>query len=81
MIFENNQNKEDDDLISLSSAEEEGGQFDWGNWKNLEYVALLSVALGIPTIAMKAISTLRHLQFDSNCMMLFATAGAICLQD
>ena len=55
--------------------------FIGGNWKYLEYVALLSVALGIPKIAMKAISTLRRLQFDTNCMMLFATAGAICLQE
>jgi cation transport ATPase len=52
-----------------------------GNWHYLEYLALVSVALGIPKIALKAIATLRRFQFDTNCMMLFATLGAIALQD
>lgn len=52
-----------------------------GNWKYLEYVGLVSVALGIPKIGMKALATLRRFQFDTNCMMLFATIGAVGLQE
>ena len=41
----------------------------------------MSVAFGIPPIALKAYRTLRRFQFDSNCMMFFAVAGACGLQD
>mmetsp|Transcript_3002 Transcript_3002/g.3299 ORF Transcript_3002/g.3299 Transcript_3002/m.3299 type:complete len:1163 (-) Transcript_3002:547-4035(-) len=51
------------------------------NWEFLKWFALLSVAFGIPKTAMKAFRTLRRAQFDANCMMLFATLGAIGLQD
>ena len=47
----------------------------------LKYVALLSVALGMPKIALKALRTLRRCLFDANCMMLFAVVGAIALQE
>lgn len=50
-------------------------------WEKVKYVALVSVVLGIPKIALKAIMTLRRCQFDTNCMMLFAVVGAIALQD
>ncbi len=52
-----------------------------GAWEYLEYLGLVSVALGIPKIAMKALTTMRRFQFDTNCMMLFATIGAVALQD
>lgn len=52
-----------------------------GNWGYLKYVALVSVVLGIPKIAQKALLTMMRKQFDTNCMMLFATVGALALQD
>ena len=47
----------------------------------LKYVGLLSVASGLPPIAMKALRTMRRLQFDANCLMFFASIGAVALQD
>lgn len=55
--------------------------FIGGNWEYLKYVALLSVAFGLPSIAVKAFRTLRRLHFDVNCMMLFAALGALPLQE
>lgn len=55
--------------------------FIGGNWEYLKYVALLSVAFGIPGIAIKAFHTLRRFMFDSNCLMLFAAVGAVALQE
>lgn len=55
--------------------------FIGGSWEYLKYVALLSVAFGLPSIAMKAFRTLRRLHFDVNCMMLFAALGALPLQE
>lgn len=52
-----------------------------GNWEYLKYVALLSVAFGLPPIAAKALRTLRRLHFDVNCMMAFAVVGALPLQE
>ncbi|KAL9189006.1 hypothetical protein ACHAXT_011496 [Thalassiosira profunda] len=52
-----------------------------GNWEYLKYVALVSVAVGLPPIAIKALRTLRRLHFDVNCMMAFAVIGALPLQD
>jgi len=52
-----------------------------GNWEYLKYVALLSVAFGLPPIAAKAFKTLRRCHFDVNCMMLFAAVGALPLQE
>jgi len=54
---------------------------DEGNWGYLKYVALVSVALGIPKIAVKAYLTMKRKQFDTNCMMLFATIGALALEE
>ena len=50
-------------------------------WDYLKYAAFVSVALGIPKIATKAFTTMRRRQFDTNCMMLFATIGALALQE
>mmetsp|Transcript_29767 Transcript_29767/g.63127 ORF Transcript_29767/g.63127 Transcript_29767/m.63127 type:complete len:1409 (+) Transcript_29767:67-4293(+) len=55
--------------------------FIGGNWDYLKYVALLSVAFGLPPIAVKAFKTLRRFRFDVNCMMFFAAAGALALQE
>lgn len=44
-------------------------------------MALLSVAFGLPPIAVKAFRTLRRLRFDVNCMMLFAALGALPLEE
>ena len=51
------------------------------NWDYLKYVALLSVAFGLPPIAVKAFKTLRRCRFDVNCMMLFAAVGALPFQE
>jgi len=50
-----------------------------GNWEYLKYVGLLSVAFGLPPIAVKAWRTMLRWQFDTNCLMLFASVGALCL--
>ena len=55
--------------------------FIGGNWAYLKYVALLSVAFGLPAIAQKAYRTLRQCRFDANAMMLFAALGAVALQE
>jgi len=55
--------------------------FIGGNWEYLKYVALLSVAFGLPPIAMKAAVSLRAYRFDINCLMTFATIGALALKD
>jgi Zn2+/Cd2+-exporting ATPase len=39
------------------------------------------VACGLPPIAIKAFRTLKRFQFDTNCLMLFASVGAVALQD
>jgi len=52
-----------------------------GNWDYLKYVALLSVAFGLPPIAVKAFKTLQRYRFDVNCMMLFAAVGALALEE
>jgi Cd2+/Zn2+-exporting ATPase len=44
-------------------------------------VALFSVAFGLPPIALKAVVSLRGFRFDINCLMTFATIGAIALRD
>jgi len=61
-------------LISMLS-------FIGGNWEYLKYLALLSVAFGLPSIAIKAFRTMRRCRFDVNCMMLFAAVGALPLQE
>lgn len=40
-----------------------------GNWIYLKYVALGSVALGLPSIAINAFRTQRRFKFDVNCMV------------
>jgi len=55
--------------------------FIGGAWTHLKYVALLSVAFGLPAIAQKAYRTLRNCRFDANAMMLFAAVGAVALQE
>lgn len=55
--------------------------FIGGNWEYLEYVALLSVAFGLPPIAMKGAASLRGCRFDVNCLMTFAAVGSVALQD
>jgi Cd2+/Zn2+-exporting ATPase len=52
-----------------------------GNWGYLKWAALASVALGIKKIFTKAYLTMKRKQFDTNCMMLFATIGALALQE
>eukprot|EP00980_Cylindrotheca_fusiformis_P021927 scaffold8755_cov145-Cylindrotheca_fusiformis.AAC.4 len=52
-----------------------------GNWEYLKYTGVVSVLLGIPGIGSKAFLTLKRCQFDTNCMMLFATVGALALQE
>lgn len=52
-----------------------------GNFEPLKYAALISVSFGLPPIVKKAYRTLLRYQFDTNCLMLFASIGAIALQD
>jgi Zn2+/Cd2+-exporting ATPase len=47
----------------------------------LKFAGLVSVAFGLPPVALKASHTLRRCQMDVNCLMLFATLGALALQD
>lgn len=47
----------------------------------LRYVGILAVVTGLPPIALKAYRTLRRWQFDTNCLMLFASLGAVALQE
>uniref|UniRef100_A0A7S1G0M0 HMA domain-containing protein n=2 Tax=Corethron hystrix TaxID=216773 RepID=A0A7S1G0M0_9STRA len=50
-------------------------------WNNFKYFALCAVLLGLPPIALKAISTLRRKHFDANCLMFLAVVGALCLRE
>jgi len=52
-----------------------------GNWDYLKYLGLVSVAFGLPSIAIKAFRTMARYQFDANCMMFFAVVGALALQE
>ena len=45
-----------------------------GNWKYLEYVALGSVALALPSLIVKAFRTIRRCKFDVNCLVSFFSA-------
>jgi Cd2+/Zn2+-exporting ATPase len=47
----------------------------------LKYLGLVSVAFGLPSIAIKAFRTMARYQFDANCMMFFAVVGALALQE
>lgn len=47
----------------------------------LKYAALIAVILGLPSIGRKAYRTLLRFQFDTNCLMLLASVGAVALQD
>ena len=52
-----------------------------GNWDYLKYVGLASVSFGLPPIAMKAFYQIKRLQLDANCLMFFASIGALALGD
>jgi Cd2+/Zn2+-exporting ATPase len=52
-----------------------------GKWDYLKYVALASVAFGLPHIGLKAFKTLKRFQFDTNVLMFSATIGAVALQE
>jgi Cd2+/Zn2+-exporting ATPase len=52
-----------------------------GNWDYLKYVALISVAFGLPHIGLKAFKALKRCQFDTNVLMFSATIGAVGLQE
>jgi Zn2+/Cd2+-exporting ATPase len=41
----------------------------------------VSICFGLPPIAIKAFRTLSRCMFDTNCLMLFASLGAVALQD
>ena len=47
----------------------------------MEYVALASVAIGLPPITIKAFRAIRRCRFDSPCLMLLAIIGAVALQE
>jgi copper chaperone CopZ len=52
-----------------------------GDWEYLKYVALASVVIGLPPIAVKAFARLRSFQFDTNVLMCSAVVGALALQE
>jgi len=52
-----------------------------GNWEYLNYVALVSVVIGLPPIGVKAVVRLRSFQFDTNVLMCSAVAGSLALQE
>ena len=47
--------------------------------KNFRWAAIASVALGIPTILLRAIGALRRRLLDINILMIIAVAGATAL--
>ena len=50
------------------------------DWEPFKYIALLSVAFGLPPIARKAFGTLRQqFKFDANGLMFIASIGALAL--
>lgn len=51
----------------------------WLHSDFLKYASFVSIAFGLPSIASKAFNTLKRFQFDSNCLMTFATLGALAL--
>ena len=44
-----------------------------------KYAAFISIAFGFPSISVKAWGALKRFQFDSNCLMAFATLGSLAL--
>ena len=52
-----------------------------GKYEPFKFVGLASVALGLPPIGIKAFLTLKRFQFDTNCLMFFASIGAVALQE
>jgi copper chaperone CopZ len=52
-----------------------------GPWSYLQWVALVSILFGIPPIAMRAFRAMQRWRFDTNCLMFFASIGAVGLQD
>ena len=48
-----------------------------GPYESFQYMALLGVAFGIPSIAHKAVTTLWRGRTDSNCLMFLAALGAL----
>eukprot|EP00979_Chaetoceros_neogracilis_P002415 scaffold417_cov245-Chaetoceros_neogracile.AAC.5 len=50
-------------------------------WSYLQYAGLISVAFGIPPVALKAFRTLKRKHFDANCMMVTAAIGSLLLQE
>lgn len=50
-----------------------------GNWGYLKYLALVSFALGIPFIAIKASHSLRRLKCDTNILVRYCFDGVVCL--
>jgi Cd2+/Zn2+-exporting ATPase len=50
-----------------------------GSLVDLKYAGIFSVLFGMPPVVMKAWVTAYRLQFDVNCMMVFAAFGALAL--
>jgi Cd2+/Zn2+-exporting ATPase len=50
-----------------------------GSFVDLKYAGIFSVLFGMPPVVMKAWVTACRLQFDVNCMMVFAAFGALAL--
>jgi len=57
------------------------GPLDQPKLKNIKWVAAGSIAIGIPPILRKAVSSVRRLRLDINFLMTVAVAGALALQD
>ena len=47
----------------------------------LKYAGLFSVLFGLPSVALKALRTMKRWHFDANCMMTIAALGALALQE
>ena len=50
-------------------------------WYYLKYAGLFSVLFGLPSVASKALRTVKRWHFDANCMMVIAALGALALQE
>ncbi|CAL8460942.1 g473 [Coccomyxa elongata] len=59
-------------------VEKPTGQHWWGY---LKYIALAAIALGLPSICLKAFGSLRNWVLDINTLMVLAVCGAVAIGD
>jgi len=68
-------------MLSLASTEVEASGGDGSAWLALEWVAIVSIAFGLPMLARKGFASFRVGVLDINCLMVIAVIGAVALGD